>query len=393
MMLADLPVIGALGAPPGAAGAVSLAALVRETVAAGVERRVLVFRPARLSPQHRRPARLAMLREAWDGLRRTSRTRVFDLPRAGLAAVEGAPGHHLASAHEVLAGMLDPQEAAAAIELLRLPDQAAAVLAAVEEALGLDAAMRAAPAPASGRAPDGATIGQAERALLSADLTSFVRRRKVCRLVPGGGAPDPVWEDRRVALEDVCAALLPGCDTARAPWLARRFRRSIDARLLAGLTHAEELRGLGPLSLTLGVDAVTSPEFLRLDAMWPAALRGALTVAIAAEEIAADPAGFAFAREVLLLRGHRPMLDVAVPGAVLALPPARAGTALLRLRWSDALPALGSPGAEALRAALPAAPESVVLAGVDRPAAIAWGWEMGITLFQGRLIESRRPGA
>jgi hypothetical protein len=392
MILAEVPVIGALGTPPGAAGAVSLAALVRETVAAGIERRVLVFRPARLSAQHRRPAQLALLREGWDALRRTSRTRVFDLPRAGLAAVEGLPGHHLAAAHDAIAGMLDPQEAGA-LELLRLPDQAAAVLAAVEEALGLDAAMRAAPAPATGRAPDGAAIGQAERALLSADVTAFVRRRRVCRLVPGGGAPDPVWEDRRVALEDVCAALLPGCDLARAPWLARRFRRSIDARLLAGLCHAEELRGLGPLSLTLGIDAVTAPEFLRLDAMWPAALRGALTIAIGAEEAATDPAGFAFAREVLLLRGHRVMLDAAAPGALLALPPARAGAARVRLRWSEALPPLGSPAAEALRAVLPPEPDAVVLAGVDRPAAIAWGWEMGITLFQGRLIENRRPAA
>jgi hypothetical protein len=65
--------------------------------------------------------------------------------------------------------------------------------------------------------------------------------------------------------------------------------------------------------------------------------------------------------------------------------------AALRLRWSPALPALGSTAAEALRAAFPAGPEAVVLAGVDRPAAIAWGWEMGITLFQGRLIEARRP--
>jgi hypothetical protein len=393
MILADVPVIGALGAPPGAAGAVGLAALVRETVAAGVERRVLVFRPARLSPGHRRPAQLALLREGWDGLRRTSRTRVFDLPRAGLAAVEGLPGLHLSAAHDAIAGMLDPEEAAAALELLRLPDQAAAVLAAVEEALGLDAAMRAAPFAAVGRVPEGAAIGEAERALLSADLTAFLRRRKVCRLVPGGGAPDPVWEDRFVALEDVRDALLPGCDLARAPWLARRFRRMLDRRVLAGLSHAEELRGLGPLSLTLGTEAVTAPEFLRLDAMWPSALRGGLTVAITAEEAAADPAGFAFAREVLLVRGHRPMLDAAGPAALLALPPARAGMKLLRLRWSDALPPLGTPAAEALRAALPPDPECVVLAGVDRPAAIAWGWEMGITLFQGRLIESRRPAA
>ena len=86
------------------------------------------------------------------------------------------------------------------------------------------------------------------------------------------------------------------------------------------------------------------------------------------------------------------MLDVAGPAALLAVPPARAGTPLLRLHWSESLPALGTPAAEALRAALPADADSIVLAGVDRPAAIAWGWEMGISLFQGRLIEARRPG-
>ncbi|WP_137127161.1 hypothetical protein [Roseomonas sp. HF4] len=392
MMLAELPVIGALGAGPGAAGAVGLAALVRETVAAGVDRRMLIFRPGRLEPARRRQGQVALLREGWDGLRRTSRTRCFDLPRGGLAAVEAPPGHHLAEAHAAIAAMLEPAEAAAALLMLRLPEEAAAVLDAIEESLGLAAAVEAA-APRPGRAPDGVAIAQAERALLSADLTAFLRRRRVCRLLPSGGAPEPLWEDRRVAVDDLRDALLPGTDLALAPGLARRFRRSLDARLLAGLSRAEDLRDIGPLSLALGLPAATSAEFLRLDTLWPAALRGALTVVLAAEDAAGDPAGFAFARDFLLARGHRVMLDAAGPAAVLALPPARAGAGLLRLRHSAALPPLGSPAAEALRALLPAEPESVVLAGVDRPAAIAWGWEMGITLFQGRLIESRRPAA
>jgi hypothetical protein len=84
------------------------------------------------------------------------------------------------------------------------------------------------------------------------------------------------------------------------------------------------------------------------------------------------------------------MLDAAGAAALLALPPARAGIGRLRLRWSEALPPLGSPAAEALRAAFPAEVDGVVLSGVDRPAAIAWGWEMGITQFQGRLMETRR---
>ncbi|MBR0674540.1 hypothetical protein, partial [Neoroseomonas soli] len=239
------------------------------------------------------------LREALEGPRRTSRARIFDLPRGGLAALEAPPAHHLAEARDAIAAMLEERESAGAIALLRLPEQAAAVLAAVEESLGLAAAVRAAVPQPAGRAPDGRAIAHAERALLSADLTAFLRRRKVCRLTPGGGAPEPLWEDRRIDLGDVRDALLSGCDLALAPALARRLRRSLDRRLLAGLTRPEELRAIGPLCLSLGTEAVTSAEFLRLDALWPAALRGALTVAVAAEEAAADPAAFAFAREVL----------------------------------------------------------------------------------------------
>ncbi len=391
MILEEVPVLGALGPPPGAAGAVALAGLVRETVAAGVERRLLLFRPQHLAPARRRGPQIAMLHGAWDALRRTSRTRVFDLPRGGLVAVEALPGHHLIEAERSLAGMLDPQEAAAAISLLRLPDQAAAVLAAVEEALGLVAAMRAAAPQPTDRAPDGEAIAAAERALASADVSAFLRRWKICRLTPDGGAPEPLCEDRRLSLRDVRDALLPGMEPSLAPALSRRLRRLLDRRLLAGLARTEELRGIGPLCLALGVEAVTSRDFLRLDALWPAALRGSLTIALAAEEAATDPAGFVFARDLLAARGHRPMLDAAGPAALLALPPARAGVDRLRLRWSAALPPLGTPVAAALRAAFPTAPEAVVLSGVDRPAAIAWGWEMGITLFQGRLIEQRRP--
>ena len=390
MILDEVPVLGALGPPPGAAGAVALAGLVRETVAAGVERRVLLFRPARLAPVRRRGPQIALLRGAWDALRRTSRTRIFELPRGGLVAIEAPPGHHLAEAERSLAEMLEPREAGAAISLLRLPDQAAAVLAAVEEALGLTAAVRAAAPPAPGRAPDGEAIAAAERALASADVSAFLRRRKVFRLTPGGGAPEALREDRRLSLDDVRDAVLPGVELGLAPALARRLRRLLDRRLLAGLARTEELRGLGPLCLALGVEAVTSPDFLRLDALWPAALRGALTIALAAEDVAIDPAGFVFARDLLVARGHRPMLDAAGPAALLALPPARAGIGRLRLRWSEALPPLGSPAAEALLAAFPAEADAVVLSGVDRPAAIAWGWEMGITQFQGRLMETRR---
>jgi hypothetical protein len=62
------------------------------------------------------------------------------------------------------------------------------------------------------------------------------------------------------------------------------------------------------------------------------------------------------------------------------VPPDRLGVALVRLPWS---PALAAPGAAPLP---PLPPGRVVLTGVDRAAALGWGWEAGITLFEGRLL-------
>ena len=58
---------------------------------------------------------------------------------------------------------------------------------------------------------------------------------------------------------------------------------------------------------------------------------------------------------------------------------------LLKLRWSPALTLLGPR----LTEALPSHPDGVVLTAVDRAAAIGWGWELGITLFQGSLVGVR----
>jgi hypothetical protein len=104
-------------------------------------------------------------------------------------------------------------------------------------------------------------------------------------------------------------------------------------------------------------------------------------LALPAEEALAEPEAFAFARDFVRARGYRLALDLPGPGLLGVLPFGRLGVDMLRLRWSPDL-AAAAPG-------LPPGPEQVVLTGADRAAAIGWGWEAGITLFEGRLL---RPG-
>jgi hypothetical protein len=99
-------------------------------------------------------------------------------------------------------------------------------------------------------------------------------------------------------------------------------------------------------------------------------------LALPAEDALAAPGDFAFARDFARARGYRLALDLPGPELLAACPPDRMGVDLLRLPWS--------PGLAAQAPALP--PGRVVLTGAHRAAAIGWGWEAGVTLFEGRLL-------
>jgi hypothetical protein len=169
--------------------------------------------------------------------------------------------------------------------------------------------------------------------------------------------------------------------------------KSIDRRQLSDIARPEELRDMRQIALPLRVESLFSAEFLRLDGIMPQSQRHKLIIGLDAEDVLADPDLFRLARNFAEARGYRLMLEAASLFAASVLSSKRAGFNFLRLKWSEDFPAADSAATEKLRKALALNAENVVLAGADRPAAIAWGWEAGIRLFQGRLIESQRPAA
>jgi hypothetical protein len=163
----------AVAAACGGTDAGELAALVRATVAAGVERQALLVR---LSALRRRPRHARLLRDAIAPLRRHARIRAFDLPNGDLVAVGARDAPQIAAVHAALCAMLDdPAEAARLVALHSLPVEAAAVLAAVESALGLSGAVTGEEAPRQAPPLGTAALAAAERALAAADLAPFVR--------------------------------------------------------------------------------------------------------------------------------------------------------------------------------------------------------------------------
>jgi hypothetical protein len=388
---------GLKGATAGSArDAIELAALVRDSVAAEAPREVLHLRlgprgPATIRPHHRR-----LLRDALIAAMAAARARIFDLPNGDLVAVTRPPAALLDTAEAAMAEALDPA-AAPAVRRLRLPEDAATLLTATAQSLGLEpgaapagALARPAPLPGPALTPlDSAALAAAERALAAADLAAATIAQTVSWLDPDSGATVPLWEDRRIAWPMLAALLLPGRDLAGAPALARRLARAGEARLLAELGRPAAQAKWRAVGMPLAPATLEGQGFARFAAALPAGRATQVTIGLRPGELLADPGALARLAPGLRERGFRLALDDAPPELLALLPPERLGLDLIRLRWSPALP--GSVPA-AVGALLGTAPERVVLVGVDRPAAIAWGWEAGIRLFQGPLVERRRGG-
>ncbi|MCA3361524.1 MAG: hypothetical protein INF74_06205 [Roseomonas sp.] len=384
----------AAGLPVEALGAVALSNAIRDAVAMGEERLVLMLRFSALPRARRFGTRAELLREAWEPLNSTARVRSFKLPGGDLVAI-GLPNasEALEQERQILFSMLEPEEAEQAVHMLRLPQQAAAVMAAVEDSLGMVAAMRAmALEEPENRTVDTAALAAAERGLNAADLSIFFRQQKVCWLEPGGQNSKLFWEDRRAELSEVCDRLLPGYDISLTPAFAQRLLKSIDRRQLSDIARPEEMLDMRTLALPLRMESLFSTEFLRLDSFMPQSQRHKLIIGLDAEDVLAAPDVFLLARNFAKARGYRLMLEAGSPFAASVVSSLRGSFDFLRLQWSEDFPAPDSPSTAMLRNKLPNAAEHIVLAGADRAAAIAWGWEAGIRMFQGRLIESQRQG-
>jgi hypothetical protein len=140
------------------------------------------------------------------------------------------------------------------------------------------------------------------------------------------------------------------------------------------------------MALPLGLGALGSAEFLRLEGLLGPRGRPQLAVAVPLAEALEEPAHFAFARRFAAARGWTLGLDAVPPAALATLPLGRLGLPLIRLRFAPELLRADAPARAGLDAGLPEDRATLVLLGADTPAAIAWGWQRGITRFSGRLM-------
>ncbi len=346
-----------------------LSALVANCAQAGVARQVLLLRIGDLPPALTRPHHFRLAEAALAPLLRLPRAELFRLPGPSLAVAWRGNGDDalletLEATEHLLSETTVPLSAIAAI--YDLPETGTRLL----EAITPDRA--AAPLRQDGGLPlDPASLVLLETCLNQAELSRFTRRTPVWRRHAGAWSLE--WEDRSLCLEELSGELASGRDLRAEPWLARRLYGTLDRRILSALSHPGELGETGPFAISLNVQSLLAPDFLRFDAALPLALRGRVVLAITDADMVANARTAEFALSFARTRFYRPLLRLDDAGALDVMAPALALFDYVALPWA---PHLAAPSRELAN--------RLVLTACETEEALAWGLDAGLHIFSGR---------
>lgn len=371
-----------------------------EEMAKGSPRGLAVhFHLSRLKPYRRQPAHLLVAAGTLEALVDRRGGSVFRLPDDDLVVVF------------VRASVADAQSAISSLRLLFAADPLAArddeddgedfcTLYELDQDMARFRAMVVARAEALAREKgaqdareDGVTpltpagLLQLSRRLRRVDVWPLLRRQAIAALTPAL-PPTPIFEELYVSIAALRRQAMPGVALDGDRWLFQHLTQILDERLLQIVGRVE--RDDQPaLSLNVNLSTILSPAFIEFDRRLRRETRKTIILEIQPIDILADMSTYLFARSYVQRRGYRICLDGL---SHLTFPLADRATFRFdykKLLWRPEMAEeLTDEQRKRLAAAIAEAGDArVILARCDDARAVAFGADLGITLFQGNHVD------
>jgi hypothetical protein len=211
----------------------------------------------------------------------------------------------------------------------------------------------------------------------------------VCAIAPGM-PPAPMFHELYFSMHFLAQNLLPGHNVTADDFLFRHLTRVLDHRMLALMMQRELFHLLKTAALNLNVRTVLAAEFMEFDKSTNVQDRGSLAIELPAIDVLNDPGDYLFARDFLKERGYKIVLDGVKHLNLPLIDRDWLGFDFVKVTWTPSLfdDATTQCG-EALKAAVhKIGRDRVVLCRVDSEDGLKAGEALGVTLYQGRLIEA-----
>jgi hypothetical protein len=235
---------------------------------------------------------------------------------------------------------------------------------------------------------DPSNLAAIQAAIAQADLSTIVRQQPICAMARDR-KPEPAFKEIYTSITLLCETLMPEIDIQANPWLFQDLTRHLDWRMISYLAQdGETIRGQ-PFSVNFNISTLLTPEFLDLDEQLNRGARGGIVIELQLFDVYANLENFMFARDFLHERGYRFCLDATTHMSLPLIDRAALGFDLVKLLWNnDLADQFDGPCSQTLRlAAENVGIERLILAHCDSEQALEAGESLGITLYQGHLLD------
>lgn len=226
-------------------------------------------------------------------------------------------------------------------------------------------------------------LAHLETDLKNVNITRCLRQQSVCALT-SNNEYKPVFDEIYMSLLHLRQLLIPSVDIYSNRNLFKYITELLDIQMLNLIRDRAKLYLNGSFSLNMNLSTLLSNAFLDFDAAIPSTSRKSIVIEIDIADVFADMSSYLMAKSAIQALGYRICIDNLDCHNILHLNREQLGCTLGKIRWTGNFlssnklrKAIGQWGAN-----------RIVLCRCDSEEAIKTGQSIGISLFQGRYVDS-----
>lgn len=228
-----------------------------------------------------------------------------------------------------------------------------------------------------------------EHALREADISTAVRRQPVCALAPGATART-VFDEMYINIAHLRQMLKLEADILSNRWLFKYLTQVLDDKMLGYLQMHSDSFAKSPVSINVNIPTLLSDRFTEFDATIKPTSKVSVVMELQIADVFSDMAAFLLAKDTVQKLGYRVCLDGVTDLSFPQIDRQRLGFDLIKLQWNadSDMDSNSEKNKELAEAVKRCGNTRVILTRCDNEMAIKYGHAIGISLFQGRYLDS-----
>jgi EAL domain-containing protein (putative c-di-GMP-specific phosphodiesterase class I) len=214
-------------------------------------------------------------------------------------------------------------------------------------------------------------------------------REQLCLHIGANGPEGVLFREYFISIGDLKKRIAPGVNLFSSVWLFQYMTETLDRTILANMAGRNFDQLHEPISLNLNIGTVLSRDFQNFHRA-AAGHEDKVVIEMQVIDIFSDVDAFTIARNMLQQNGYRVLVDGISPVSMQFFDPAVLEADFIKIGWGKEFvnEEEDDSKVEDLRRIIrDAGKESIILSRVDSEDAIQWGLNLGITRFQGFLMD------